>query len=365
MTCLTEDRMLRIRELEQVAGYREHLRKHPKLIYLFFELTDRCNMSCLHCGSSCSTGNQMILPVKDIEKVLDETAERYDAGKIMVCLTGGEPMLHPDFYKIANLIQEKGFLWGMTTNGSLIDDAAACALAEAGLGSVSVSLDGFAEDHDFLRNRKGAFEMAVHGIRSLQKCGKYRGILQVTTVVHRKNIGRLEEMYGYLKKMGITHWRLTNMDPIGRAEDHSDLLLDRKGFLTLLSFIREKRFCITDNMEVTFGCAHYLTPQWEKMVRDHYFLCGAGINIAGVLCNGDIYSCFDIERRPELVQGNVKKDNFCDVWENRFHEYRRDRTSSCEMCRNCPESFLCGGDSFHTWDFERNRPGICLKQNVL
>lgn len=113
------------------------------------------------------------------------------------------------------------------------------------------------------------------------------------------------------------------------------------------------------SMEVTFGCSHYLGIRNERMVRDHYFLCGAGILIVSVRSNGDICACLDIENRKELVQGSIRTDSFMDVWKNGFQAFRRDRTVDSSKCMNCPDRFLCGGDAAHTWDYERNEPLLC------
>lgn len=96
-------------------------------------------------------------------------------------------------------------------------------------------------------------------------------------------------------------------------------------------------------------------------MRDHYFLCGAGILTASVRSNGDICACLDIENRPELVQGNIHKDDLMEVWLNRFEAFRRDRTADCKKCVECPERFICGGDSTHTWDFSKSEPLLCLR----
>ena len=84
--------------------------------------------------------------------------------------------------------------------------------------------------------------------------------------------------------------------------------------------------------------------------------------VASILCNGDIYSCMDIERRPEMVQGNIMTDHFVDIWENRFQRFRQDRTNNCEMCRQCTDRKYCRGDSAHTWDYDNNQPLFCVKQ---
>ena len=272
----------------------------------------------------------------------------------MICLTGGEPMMHPDFFDIAQCVNSMGFAWGMTTN----DDEVARRLRQTGMATVSVSLDGMETAHDELRQRRGAWKLALRGLRALQKAG-FRP--QITTVLHQGNFGELKPLYELLSEMKITSWRPINVEPIGRACEAGDMLLSHEQFADLLAYIREKRFDHSCDMGVTFGCSHYLGVEYERMVRDHYFLCGAGILTASVRSNGDICACLDVENRPELVQGNIRTDDFMDVWLHRFQAFRRDRTADCSRCTGCPERFICGGDAAHTWDYEHDRPLLCFK----
>jgi hypothetical protein len=109
-------------QLEIVARHREDLKQSPHLRWLFFELTDRCNLKCRHCGSSCTAEGQA-LTIDDVERTLRTVQQ--SPYKPTICLTGGEPMMHPDFFEIAGLVKEMGFNWGMTTNATLIDEEAA------------------------------------------------------------------------------------------------------------------------------------------------------------------------------------------------------------------------------------------------
>ena len=340
-------------QLEETARHRDTLRASPRLRWLFFEITNRCNLRCRHCGSSC-TGEGETLTSDEVEAVLRSAAPEDP----MVCLTGGEPMLHPDFFGIAGRVHKLGFGWGMTTNATLIDDVSARRLREAGMSTVSVSLDGMERSHDELRRREGAWRLALRGLEALQKAGFEP---QVTTVVYQRNFGELEPLYEMLRRMGIRSWRPINVEPIGRACESGDMMLSPAQFRELLRYIREKRFDRECPMEVTFGCSHYLGAEEERMVRDHYFLCGAGILTASVRSNGDICACLDIENRADLVQGNIRTDDFLDVWRNRFQAFRRDRTADCAQCLACPERTVCGGDSTHTWDFKNRRPLFCLR----
>lgn len=338
-------------QLETLALHRDNLRKSPHLVWLFFEITDRCNLYCKHCGSNCSSMGQY-LTKEDIESTLSSIQNK----KPMICLTGGEPMLHQDFFEIAECVKAMGFNWGMTTNATLIDKKAAMNLRRAGMSTVSVSLDGMEQSHDYLRQKKGAWRKAIDGIQELQAAGFEP---QVTTVVHQKNYDDLDSLYDLLCKLGISSWRPINVEPIGRACESGDLILSHDQFTNLLAFILNKRFDNNCNMEVTFGCSHYLGVEYERMVRDHYFLCGAGILTASIRSNGDICACLDIENIDELVQGNIRTDNFMDVWRERFQVFRTDRTGSCLKCIDCQERFICGGDSGHTWDYKKNTPKLC------
>ena len=343
--------------MRSLAEYRCELLKKPVLKFLFFELTDCCNLACRHCGSSCSPKKSTFLKKESVFKVLDSVKERY-GNQPMICLTGGEPLMHPDFFEIAQYIAANGFYWGITTNATLIDKSVATELSNCRMTSVAFSLDGEIDSHNALRGSKTAYDRAVRGIRNTVEYCK-RAVTMVTTVVNKLNFDELDDIYNSVCALGVDSWRVVNVDPIGRATD-SDLALDDNQLIELFDYIKNLRR--KSDIEVTYGCSHYLTEQYERELRDSYFLCASGIYTASVLANGDIFSCLDIERLPELVQGNVEKDDFADVWENKFAVFRQDRTALNDTCNRCSDKLYCAGDSAHTWDFRRNRPNLCVKK---
>ena len=344
------------KQLYELASYRDHLRKQPELRWLFFELTNACNLRCHHCGSSCtSKGNK--LTVSDIEKTLKTIPLRTP----MICLTGGEPLLHPDFFCVASKIAELNFHWGMTSNATLINKNTATKLCQVRMDTISVSLDGLKSTHDALRRSQGAWAKAVAGIKHLQDAGFSP---QVTSVIHKDNIDEMDDLYGFLCGLGINSWRIINIEPIGRACEAGNLLLNSSQIDTLLRFIQNKRYDSSNSMDVTYGCSHYLGIERERMVRNNYFICGAGIFVASIRSNGDICSCLDIENRVDLVQGNISKDNFWNVWRNEFSVYRMDRTLESPTCMNCADRIICGGDSTHTWNWTKKKPMLCMMQQL-
>lgn len=345
---------LKRKQLEQVAAYRHELQSRPHLTWLFFELTDRCDLACLHCGSCCrAEGTDLEAGL--VEKVLTEV--KNSGMRPMICLTGGEPLLHPRFFDIAAAVRRMGFDWGLTTNGYSLTRETAQALRAHGMATVSVSIDGSEASHDALRGRRGAWRRAVDAVRYLREAG-FSPL--VTSVFHRGNIGELESFYEFLCGIGVTYWRPINVEPIGRAAHREDLMLTGEELRRLLDLIREKRFDPSCPMEVTYGCSHFLGLERERMVRDHYFFCGAGLQVASIRCNGDICACLDIDD-PTLAQGNVKTDSFAEVWRHAFRQFRRDRYADSEYCLSCEYRALCSGDSAHTWDFREKKPRLCAR----
>ncbi len=347
-------------EMEKIFETRKYLYHHPKLDTLFLELTSKCNAHCEHCGSSCDENEQgKEIETKYLKKVLKDVADRYDPHTVMLAVTGGEPLLRKDFFELMHYAHDLGFPWGITSNGTLITKNIAKKLEDAHMGSVSISIDGLKETHEAFRKIPGLFDKIIDGIRYLNE-SKVIQHVQVTTVVNKKNIHELEDLYQFLLEVGVKNWRVVNCDPIGRANDNNDILLDLEDYKYIFKFIQEK--AKEGKMEdVTYGCSHYLGPNLELQIRKHYFICGAGIFVGSVLSNGDIFVCPNVPRRKELIQGNVRKDNFVDVWENKFQAFRNEYRTCNETCLKCDHWNYCGGDAFHTWDFDKQEPGICLR----
>ena len=341
------------------TAYKKSLWKKPNLQHLFFELTDKCNLRCRHCGSNCTGERNTFLSLETIEKTMKSVSERYPANRIMINLTGGEPMLYPDIYDVIRMARDFGFRAGMTSNGTLINYLAAHRLVEAGLDTIAISLDGIGKVHDSFRRTDGSYLSAVLGINALKHAGLEP---EVITVIHKKNLFQLEEMYELLRNMDIYAWRVVNIEPIGRASANRDLLLDESELRQLFDFICEKRRLNDNTMSISYACSHFVTFEYEKEIRDFYFRCGAGTTVGSIMANGDIGACLDIVRKPELIQGNVYQDDFVYIWENKFEVFRMDRSNQCNLCKQCGYKNFCMGDSAHTWDFDKQEPLYCAAQ---
>ena len=352
------DENIKIDNLKTLAKYREGLLKEPQLRHLFLELTLRCNENCLHCGSRCGEVKSSEMSVEDYRKLMTKVRDDFGTKRKMINITGGEPLLRKDFFEITKIVHELGFKWGMTSNATLITKDVAHKLRETGMSTISVSIDGLENTHDEFRRTPGGYKRAMQGIQNLIDEDFFKHI-QITTVVTHKSIKELDALYEIFDKMDIDSWRVIGIEPMGRAKDYPELLLTPEDQKYLFEFIRNKRIA---GEPVVYGCSHFLGLEYEREVRDWYFLCTAGIYTASITASGDIVACLDIERRPEFVQGNIYKDDFATVWKERFKCFRRNLCEDNEKCRNCKEKEFCHGGSYHSWNFDENRQEVCFKE---
>ncbi|MGN1423473.1 MAG: radical SAM protein [Oscillospiraceae bacterium] len=351
---------IKYEHMAQLAEYKKKLWQQPELRNLFLELTLRCNESCIHCGSKCGNVKSEEMPAEVYFRFLDKIKADFGGRLPMLCITGGEPLLRRELFDIMGYAGKLGFTWGMTSNGTLIDDDVAEKLYKCGMKTISVSIDGLRETHDTFRNTKGGYDAAMKGINALINHGGFSHV-QITTVIHKQNIDQLDELYDIMCGIDIDSWRVINIEPIGRAKEHPQLLLDAADYRRMLDFIREKRGM---GMPVVYGCSHYLGAEYEREVRDWYFLCNAGIYTASVMANGDIGACLDIERRRETIEGNILRDDFTEIWKNGFRYFRAPLDSRSRTCSDCSSRLYCGGGAFHSWDFDGCEQRVCFK-NVL
>ncbi len=355
-----EIKQIKIKNLERLHEYRQELYKHPILKDLFIEVTSRCNARCEHCGSSCGDFvPKDEISAEDLKKTLKSISEHYNPKDILLNITGGEPLVRRDLFEIMDYANKLGFRWGMTSNGMLINDDIIKKMVDTNMETVSISIDGLKETHEKFRKVPNSFDRIIEGIKKMQDTPSIK-IVQVTTVANKKNINELEDIYKLMLDLGIKYWRVINVDPIGRAKDNKDILLDKDDYKFLFNFIKEKRK--ENKIVVEYGCSHYLDIPLEKELRDTYFYCVTGLYVASILSNGDIFVCPNVERRKEFVQGNIKTDDFVDVWENKFEFFRSDDRLKCDKCNKCSKWKYCLGDSFHTFNFDDKEPNFCIKE---
>ncbi|MBD3300165.1 MAG: radical SAM protein [Candidatus Moranbacteria bacterium] len=344
--------------------HREYLREKHELTYLFWECTLNCNFKCKHCGSSAGENfYKKTISTREIKKAFLDVADNFNAKKITIAVTGGEPLLRKDLFKVMNYASKLGFGWGMVTNGYLVNEEIVKKAKKSGIKTIDISIDGLEKTHDDFRNTKGSYKKAVNAFKLFKKAAFLKP-LRITTTVHKGNIDELNEMYKIFCNLGISDWRLLDIDPIGRAALNKDLLLNKKQQMKLLNFIKNKRKT-RSKINITFGCAHFLGEPFEDEVRSFFFYCQTGIHIGSILHNGDIFVCPNVPREKKLIQGNIKKDSFSKIWNNKFKFFRDKNRTACKKCNKCEFWEECLGGSLHTWNFSKKQPKVCFMDKEL
>ena len=363
-------------ELERLR--RKNLQQLHPLQQLFWESTLRCNVHCLHCGSDCSSSEiTPDMPAEDFLRVIDQSVTPHvDPHKVLIIISGGEPLMRKDLAEVGAALKQRGYPWGMVTNGLALTEKRFKELMAAGLRSIAISFDGLELDHNWLRQHPLAFEGATRAIKLAAQYGVQRGstvvqhgsklsnterealnnieqalapaeqsnglVWDVVTCVNQRTINQLDEMQQYLWSIGVRNWRLITIDPMGRAAENPELILTPEQHRQVLDYIREKR---KQGLHISYSCEGFM-PDYEMEVRDHLFHCAAGISIASILIDGSISACTSV--RGKYYQGNIYKDDFWEVWENGFEPYRnRKWMKKLEPCNNCKLFRYCEGGGMH------------------
>jgi len=317
-------------------------KKHP-LRELFWECTLRCNLSCRHCGSDCKVINQITdMPFEDFGKALDSIASNTDPHKVMVIITGGEPLMRRDLEACGRAIYEKGFPWSMVTNGFAMTEDRFRSLRAAGLHAITVSLDGLEDDHNWMRGREGSFRRAADAIRMIAQSGITS---DVVTCVNERNISHLNEIKELLIGLGVKAWRLFTIFPQGRAKDNPEMKLTGVQMREVMEFIKETRK--EGRIQCSFACEGFLGV-YEGEVRDNFYACIAGNSVASVLADGSISACPSI--RAKYYQGNIYRDDFWTVWNRGFQKFRDRSWMKTGICADCKYFRYCQGNGFHLRD---------------
>ena len=316
---------------------------------LAWELTRRCNLKCIHCRATAG------MEAPEGELTLDEYKALTDnvasfASPIII-LTGGEPLLRPDLFEIADYVTGKGLRAAFSTNGTLVTEEVAKRLKEVGVNASSISIDGStAAIHDDFRQQPGAFDASIAGMRLLKAAGLK---VQVNTSLTCRNLHDLEPIHDLVTKLGADAWHVFMLVPTGRGgEAGAAELITADDYERTLNRIYE--WNRDEEMEIKPTCA----PQYYRILRqrakqdgipvdvEHFGLnartrgCLAGVGFGFVSYRGEVYPC----GYYPLLAGNIREQSFREIWEKselmkklrNFHDYGG-------ACGHCGYIKVCGG----------------------
>lgn len=317
----------------------------PRLIA--WELTNACNLACIHCRASAIKKQQLDeLTTAEAKHFIDELVEY----KPIIILTGGEPLLRADIYDIAQYATGRRLRAVLATNGTLLTPAIAKKLKDVGIQRVSISIDGATkEEHDVFRGEPGAFEGALRGIDIL----KNEGIsFQINTTITKRNLEEIPRIYDLAIELEASALHIFLLVPTGRGEEIESEEIPPEEYERILNWFYDKSK--DKRMQLKATCApHYfrimrqrakaegikITPQthgFEAMTKG----CLGGSGFCFVSSKGDVYPCGYL---PALA-GNIKQKPFKTIWEkSKVFNDLRDTGLLKGKCGICEYRNVCGG----------------------
>lgn len=314
----------------------------PPLRTLYLYISGGCNLSCRHCWITPDfdpdASRSAYLPLEIVDTAVEEALPM---GLDSVKLTGGEPMLHPRFREIVDLLASRRIRIMMETNGTLLDASAARMMREAEVfGTISVSVDGArASTHDSLRGIEGSFEMALEGIRCLVS-ERFRP--QMICTLHEGNAGEMLGVVALAADLGCGSVKFNHVQVVGRGEG----MPGRIPLVGLLELHRSLRDAARSfpGIRIVFDVPPAFRSIGELLEG------GAGscriLGILGILPGGELAMCGIGRAIPDLVYGRLPGDSLAGVWARSpgLRELRRTIPDLITgVCTGCIHRNVCMG----------------------
>lgn len=179
--------------------------------------TRTCNLKCRHCYmSSDAKKYQNELTTAEAKQFIDDLA---DFNVPVLLFSGGEPLIRPDFFELADYAAKKGVRPTLSTNGTLITPEVARKIKDIGVGYVGISLDGLREVNDKFRGKAGAFEAAMNGIKNCVAVDQRVGL---RFTINHHNIQELENIFDFIEEENINRVCFYHLVYSGRGNQMMD-----------------------------------------------------------------------------------------------------------------------------------------------
>ncbi len=260
------------RVYEKVMNFDEKVKRGESIAILQFQYDYACNFKCVHCDVTSlmkkDKSRSFTIPdVRELSKQADEM------GLAHLVITGGEPLIFPDFDELVEAIDPQKFYITSDTNGWFLDEKRAMHMKEIGVDKIQLSIDSLdAQEHDSFRQMKGSHARTLRAIDAAQKAGL---ALLVQTVVTKQRV-RSKEFEDFLKFLNGKNVPvfITYAKPVGRWENNFDVLIDKSD----MDYIRE--------MEKKYNVFTHLTPAYGLNLG-----CIAVKRMVSITKYGDVMPC--------------------------------------------------------------------------
>ena len=314
-------------------GYGDTECRPLQIVYL--SVTTGCNLNCIY----CYIGDDRRIPKQymtfdEAWIILNKIKEFNPNARITV--TGGEPFLNPEIFRILDGIEAAGFTFVMGTNATLIDEETAQKLSRyKNLLFIQASLDGITpEIHSITRGN--TFYAVMNGI---QKLIKHKIPLAIAPTIHEGNIHEIPDIARFAYANGgflaPNHLRKFPHAPHAGAITLKPESLRNSIINTFSQIQKEFGNNITTISADNGQCIAY------KDARNSY-ICGNGWYSADIDWNGDVYPCH-LLREPEMMLGNIFNDSINEILARSMKSPSRVRSFEIPKCKTCPFVSTCGG----------------------
>ncbi len=331
-------------------------RYFPKINWM---ITGKCNYNCLHCFNAADNAPLMAeWSLEDANKLLDSACE---CGINAFTLTGGEPMLHKNFFDIVEGIYKRGmYLNELNTNGHFITTETLGRFKEIGCNPlIKISLDGLTH-HDWLRNKKGAEKTALNAIKLSLEMGFD---VKVQTNVHKGNIDTLLPTAKLLNEMGVSQMRIIRTSEAPRwVQNAGDACLSFEEYFDSMTEFSRDYLQAGCEMDVDIwqfitllpymqGYAFRAVAYNENTYRASKPVCPGNRGMVAISADGGVNPCNQMSGFYAMKGwhlGNVKEDGLKPLLQsgdylNEVCTTLGDLRKENSKCDNCKYFVYCAG----------------------
>jgi radical SAM protein with 4Fe4S-binding SPASM domain len=309
--------------------------------HLQVNITSRCNMKCKHCRGDYS--GRTDLSLKDFNAIMD-FAKEHMVKSTYFLISGGEPLLHPNFREIMKILKKRGVeLVSITTNGSFITQELLAYLEKLKFKNlrISVSLDSIHEnEHNAFRNNINAYADAI---RAIDLIANHQGMqCIVRTTITKKRLKEIPDIIKFIASKGVDIFSVSSVIPVGRAKDNKELKFDAKSKKRLFDIIKKMKLkypSLIIDVNDPLRCLVNNKKEKDK----NYGGCIAGIGSFSIEPNGDLLPCPLLKNQvitniknktgEKILESYVKNKTIHNLIDRNF-------SGKCGMCKN---KNMCGG----------------------
>ncbi len=344
------------RQTSQMPAHLLHYSQDKKPIVVW-NFTRRCNLRCMHCyADSRDQDYEGELTTQEGLALIDDLAS---FGVPTLLFSGGEPLMRPDLWELAAHARGRGIRTVLSTNGVLIDAAAAAKIQERGFSYVGVSIDGIGERHDRIRGKQGAFDEAIRGIRHCRQAGIRVGL---RFTIHKLNSDQLGDIFRLMEDEDIPRLCVYHLAYAGRGNrmQRTDLEPAETRRVVDMIFAAAKDFhargiekdvLTVDNH--TDNPYLYLTllrddPARAEEVRQMLEWNGGNQSGIAIACIDNLGHVHPDQFSWHYSFGNVRDRKFGDIWTDRSDpvmDILKDRYERLKgRCGGCRFKPMCNGN---------------------